>query len=145
MAWFTNQQRWVVEPKHLEMKWGGLLPGKGLLCGICREHFKVGQGVRWVCPGNQCLNFFVCDFDDTPDVKERWKQITMLAQKEPYDLAAEYAACSAEMERCRILMDFLTGQYEEGTTSVETLETRLQKFIDDETPVITDDMINGDD
>lgn len=142
MAWFTSQQRWVVEPKHLEMEWGlGMTsdPGKGLLCGICREQFKVGQGVRWVSASFiQCCNFFVCDMCDTPDVKDRWKQITMLAQKEPYDLAAEYAACSAEMERCHALMDFLTGEREEGTVSIETLEFRLRAYI-------ADDMVNGDD
>lgn len=96
---WTSQRRFVVTEKHVNTKWG--TTEEQMKCGICRRPFEVGDTARWVCAtAHRCLNFFVCEADDTSDVIEVWQHITQLAQQDEYDLAAKIAQLEWDLGRC---------------------------------------------
>lgn len=51
---------------------------------------------------------------------------------------------SATIEKCHHMLDLVTDEYEEGTTTLTPLDTRLEEFLWPKGR-ITDDMVNGDD
>jgi hypothetical protein len=93
---WTSQRRFIATEWHVSRKWG--TSAEPMKCGICRRLFKVGEGARWICAtGYRCLNFFVCDDDDTSDVKETWQRITRIAQQDEYDLAARIVQLESDL------------------------------------------------
>lgn len=96
---WTSQRPFTVTESHVNAKWG--LSHEKMKCGICRKPFQVGDTARWVCAtGHRCLNFFVCEHDDTSDVIEVWQRITKLAQQDEYDLAAKIVELELNLGRC---------------------------------------------